>query len=149
MEQTFVAIKPDGVQRGLMGEVITRFEKKGFKLVACKFIVVSQELAEAHYDEHKGKGFFKGLISFITSGPVLAMVWEGKGVVASVRKLLGATNPLQSEPGTIRGDFGVDMGRNLVHASSDVDAGKREIALWFKKEEVQEWKQSNHTWLYE
>jgi len=148
-QQTFVALKPDAVQRGLMGEIISRFEKKGFQLVACKFLTCSVEQAEKHYAEHNGKGFFKGLISFLTSGPVLAMVFQGKGVIASVRKMLGVTNPLNSEPGTIRGDFGVDTGRNLVHASSDEDAARGEIALWFKKEEIQEWKQSNSSWLYE
>lgn len=147
-EISFVAVKPDGVQRGLIGEIISRFEKKGFKLVAAKLIVVSQDLAEKHYAEHQGKKFFNGLISFITSGPVFAMVWEGKGVVASVRKMLGATNPLSSESGTIRGDFGCDMGRNLCHASDSIENGQREVELWFGKDIIQ-WKQSTESWLRE
>ncbi|MEM6500565.1 MAG: nucleoside-diphosphate kinase, partial [Cyanobacteria bacterium P01_C01_bin.89] len=114
MERTFIAIKPDAVQRGLIGQIIQRFESKGFKLVGLKLMSVSKELAEAHYGEHKERPFFGGLVSFLTSSPVVAMVWEGDGVVASARKIIGATNPLDSAPGTVRGDFGVSIGRNLI-----------------------------------
>ncbi|MDE5115752.1 MAG: nucleoside-diphosphate kinase, partial [Trichodesmium sp. St2_bin2_1] len=116
-ERTFIAIKPDGVQRGLVGQIISRFETKGFTLVGLKIMTVAKELAEKHYDVHKDKPFFPSLIEFITSGPVVAMVWEGEGVVASARKIIGATNPLTAEPGTIRGDYGISVGRNLIHGS--------------------------------
>lgn len=149
MERTFIAIKPDGVQRGLVGEIIRRFETKGFTLVGLKFMQVSRELAEQHYDVHKDKPFFAGLVNFITSGPVVAMVWEGDGVVASARKLIGATNPLSAEPGTIRGDFGVSIGRNLIHGSDAAETAQREIALWFKDEELANWQPTLTPWIYE
>lgn len=149
MERTFLAIKPDGVQRGLVGDIIRRFETKGFTLVGLKLMSVSRELAEQHYDVHKERPFFPGLVEFITSGPVVAMVWEGDGVVASARKLIGATNPLTSEPGTIRGDFGVSIGRNIIHGSDAIETAQREIALWFKDEELVSWKPTNTPWLYE
>ncbi|HEY9664267.1 MAG TPA: nucleoside-diphosphate kinase [Allocoleopsis sp.] len=149
MERTFIAIKPDGVQRGLAGEIIRRFETKGFTLVGLKLLQVSRELAEQHYDVHKERPFFPGLVDFITSGPVVAMVWEGDGVVASARKIIGATNPLTSEPGTIRGDFGVSIGRNIIHGSDAVETAQREIALWFKPEELVNWKPTVTPWLYE
>ena len=114
-ERTFVAIKPDGVQRGLVGEILGRFERKGFKLVGLKQITPSRALAEEHYGVHKERPFFAGLVGFITSGPVVAMVLEGDGVIASARKLIGATKPLESEPGTIRGDLAVNIGRNVIH----------------------------------
>ncbi len=149
MERTFIAIKPDGVQRGLVGEIIHRFESKGFTLVGLKFLKVSRELAEQHYDVHRERPFFSGLVEFITSGPVAAMVWEGDGVVASSRKLIGATNPLTAEPGTIRGDFGVSIGRNLIHGSDAIETAQREIALWFKEEELVSWQLQLTPWLYE
>lgn len=149
MERTFIAIKPDGVQRGLVGNIITRFESKGFKLVGLKLMKVSRELAEQHYDVHKERPFFPGLVDFITSSPVVAMVWEGDGVVASARKLIGATNPLSAEPGTIRGDLGVSVGRNLIHGSDAIETAQREIALWFKEEELASWEPSMTSWLYE
>ena len=124
MERTFIMIKPDGVQRNLVGEVIRRFETKGFKLVGLKLLSVSKELAAKHYDVHKERPFFAGLVQFITSSPVVAMVWEGDGVVASARNLIGATNPLTSPPGTIRGDFGVSVGRNLIHGSDAIDTAQ-------------------------
>ena len=117
MERTFIAIKPDAVQRGLIGQIIQRFEAKGFKLVGLKLMNVSKELAEEHYGVHRERPFFAGLVSFLTSSPVVAMVWGGDGVIASARKIIGATNPLESAPGTIRGDFGVSIGRNLIHGS--------------------------------
>ncbi|GJD16881.1 nucleoside diphosphate kinase [Rivularia sp. IAM M-261] len=149
MERTFLAIKPDGVQRKLVGEIIRRFETKGFTLVGLKFMNVSRELAQAHYDVHRERPFFASLIDFITSGPVVAMVWEGDGVIASARKLIGATNPLNSEPGTIRGDFGVNTGRNIIHGSDAPETAKNEIALWFKEEELVNWAPEIKAWLYE
>lgn len=149
MERTFLAIKPDGVQRGLVGEIIHRFEAKGFTLVGLKFMQVSRELAEQHYDVHREKPFFAGLVDFITSGPVVAMVWEGDGVVGSARKMIGATNPLNAEPGTLRGDFGVDIGRNIIHGSDAIETAQREIALWFKQEELIGWKPSLSSWIRE
>lgn len=149
MERTFIAIKPDGVQRGLVGEVIHRFETKGFTLVGLKLLQVSRDLAEQHYDVHKERPFFPGLVDFITSGPVVAMVWEGDGVVASARKLIGATNPLNAEPGTIRGDLGVSIGRNIIHGSDATETAEREIALWFKPEELANWQPTITPWLYE
>ncbi|MEQ8466409.1 MAG: nucleoside-diphosphate kinase [Coleofasciculus sp. D1-CHI-01] len=149
MERTFLMIKPDGVQRNLVGEIIQRLETKGFTLVGLKLMSVSRELAEQHYAVHKDKGFFAGLIEFITSGPVVAMVWEGEGIIASARKIIGATNPLSAEPGTIRGDFGVTVGRNLIHGSDGPDTAKEEIKLWFKEEELVSWQPTINPWIYE
>ncbi len=149
MERTFIAIKPDGVQRGLIAEIIRRFETKGFTLVGLKFMKVSRELAEQHYDVHRERPFFAGLVEFITSSPVVAMVWEGDGVVASSRKIIGATNPLNAEPGTIRGDLGINIGRNIIHGSDALETAQREIALWFKPEELVEWKSTVNPWIVE
>ncbi|MGB5967250.1 MAG: nucleoside-diphosphate kinase [Spirulinaceae cyanobacterium] len=149
LERTFVMIKPDGVQRGLVGEVVKRLETKGFTLVGLKMMAVDRELAEKHYDVHKEKAFFKGLVDFITSSPVVATVWEGEGVVASARKIIGVTNPLSAEPGTIRGDYGISIGRNLIHGSDAVETARDEIALWFKDEELVSWEPATKTWLYE
>ncbi|MGC9526534.1 MAG: nucleoside-diphosphate kinase [Limnospira sp.] len=149
MERTFIAIKPDGVQRGLVGEIIKRFEAKGFTLVGLKLVQVTRELAEAHYDVHKERPFFNGLVDFIISSPLVAMVWEGEGVIASARKLIGATNPLNAEPGTIRGDFGVSVGRNLIHGSDAPETAQKEIALWFTDEELVSWEASLKSWLVE
>ena len=149
MERTFLAVKPDGVQRQLVGEIIRRFETKGFTLVGLKLMHVSRELAEQHYDVHRERPFFASLVDFITSGPVVAMVWEGEGVVASARKIIGATNPLTAEPGTIRGDFGVSIGRNLIHGSDAIETARREVSLWFKDEELVSWQPSITSWLYE
>ncbi|MGF1576697.1 MAG: nucleoside-diphosphate kinase [Cyanophyceae cyanobacterium] len=149
MERTFLAIKPDGVQRQLVGTIVSRLESRGFQLVGLKLMQVSKELAEAHYAEHKERPFFGGLVEFITSGPVVAMVWEGKGVVAAARKMIGKTNPLDSEPGTIRGDFGIDIGRNIIHGSDATETATREIALWFKPEELTIWSPASSAWLYE
>ena len=149
MERTFLMIKPDGVQRNLVGEIIQRLETKGFTLVGLKLMSVSKELAQQHYAVHKDKGFFAGLIEFITSGPVVAMVWEGEGIIASARKIIGATNPLNAEPGTIRGDFGVTVGRNLIHGSDGSDTAKEEIKLWFKDEELVSWQPTINPWIYE
>ncbi len=149
MERTFLAVKPDGVQRGLVGEIIRRFEAKGFTLVGLKLVQVNRELAEQHYDIHKERPFFPGLVEFISSGPVAALVLEGDGVVAAARKMIGATNPLTSEPGTIRGDYGISIGRNLIHGSDAVETAQREISLWFKDEELVSWQPSVTPWLYE
>jgi nucleoside-diphosphate kinase len=142
-------VKPDGVQRHLVGEVIRRFENKGFTLVGLKMMQVSREHAEQHYDVHKERPFFGSLVEFICSAPVVAMVWEGDGVVASARKLIGATNPLTAEPGTIRGDFGVSIGRNLIHGSDAIETAQREVSLWFTPEELVSWEPANKSWLFE
>ena len=149
MERTFIMIKPDGVQRGLVGEVISRFERKGFTLVGMKLMAVSRELAEKHYGVHKDKPFFAGLVEFIISSPVVAMVWEGDSVVAAGRTLIGATNPISSAPGTIRGDFGITIGRNLIHGSDAIETAQQEIKLWFQEDELTSWEPSNKGWLYE
>ncbi|MEO0488616.1 MAG: nucleoside-diphosphate kinase [Cyanobacteria bacterium P01_A01_bin.123] len=149
MERTFLMIKPDGVQRGLVGEIIRRYETKGFTLVGLKLMSVSRELAEKHYDVHRERPFFGGLVDFITSGPVVAMVWEGDGVVASARKLIGATNPLSAEPGTIRGDYGVTIGRNIIHGSDAIETARAEIDLWFSENELAAWEPTMKGWLYE
>ncbi|MEA5418316.1 nucleoside-diphosphate kinase [Spirulina sp. CCNP1310] len=149
MERTFIMIKPDGVQRGLIGDVIKRFETKGFTLVGMKFMAVSRELAEQHYDVHKERPFFQGLVDFITSSPVVAMVWSGEGVVASARKIIGATNPLTAEPGTLRGDFCIEVGRNLIHGSDAIETAQREIALWFSEAELVTWETHSKPWLCE
>ncbi|XP_058763403.1 nucleoside diphosphate kinase 2, chloroplastic [Vicia villosa] len=149
VDQTYIMVKPDGVQRGLVGEIISRFEKKGFKLTGLKLFQCSKELAEEHYKDLSQKSFFPKLIEYITSGPVVSMAWEGVGVVASARKLIGATNPLQAEPGTIRGDFAVQTGRNIIHGSDSPENGEREIALWFKEGELCEWTPVQQPWLRE
>jgi nucleoside-diphosphate kinase len=149
LERTFIAIKPDGVQRGLVGEIIRRFEAKGFTLIGLKLMQPSRELAEQHYAVHKERPFFAGLVNFIISGPLVAMVWEGEGVIASARKLIGATNPLNAEPGTIRGDFGVSVGRNLIHGSDAPETAEQEIKLWFTDKELVSWQPSITSWLYE
>ncbi|PZV00331.1 MAG: nucleoside-diphosphate kinase [Leptolyngbya sp.] len=149
MERTFLMIKPDGVQRGLISNIIGRFETKGFTLVGLKFMAVSRELAEKHYDVHRERPFFAGLVDFITSGPVVAMVWEGEGVIASARKIIGATKPLEAEPGTIRGDLGVTVGRNIIHGSDAPETAQTEIALWFTEAELVSWEPAAKSWLYE
>ena len=149
MERTFIMIKPDGVQRGLIGDVISRFERKGFTLVGMKFMAVSRELAEKHYEVHKERPFFAGLVEFIISSPVVAMVWEGENVIASARTLIGATKPTEAQPGTIRGDFGIEVGRNLIHGSDAPETAKQEIALWFQAAELAAWEPATKAWLYE
>lgn len=149
LERTFVAIKPDGVQRGLIAEILGRFETKGFKLVGLKQLTPSNELAEKHYGVHKDRPFFSGLVDFITSGPVVAMVWEGEGVIASARKLIGATKPLEAEPGTIRGDLAVNIGRNVIHGSDGSDTAVFEINLWFQENELVDWNPSDQAWRVE
>ncbi|KRY54965.1 Nucleoside diphosphate kinase [Trichinella britovi] len=148
-ERTLVVVKPDGVQRGLIHQVLRRFEQRGFKLVSLKMLMANDDLLNKHYAEHVGKGFFPSLKAYMSSGPVVAMVWEGRDVVKAARNMLGATRPLESAPGTLRGDFCIDVGRNLVHGSDSVESAKREIALWFKPEELCKWEQSTHSWIYE
>ena len=130
-ERTFLAIKPDGVKKHLVGEIIARFERRGYTLVALKLVKPSKDLAETHYAEHNQRPFFGELVEFLTSGNVVAMVWEGKGVIATARKMIGKTNPLDSEPGTIRGDFAIETGQNIIHGSDGPESAAREIKLWF------------------
>ena len=149
LERTFVMVKPDGVQRGLVGEIISRFERRGYKLVGLKMFTLSRAVAENHYAEHRGKPFFEGLVNYITSGPVVAMVWEGKNVVAAVREMMGATDPQKALPGTIRGTYGIDVGRNVVHGSDSVASAMREIGLFFRPEELVTYDRALEMWLYE
>lgn len=148
-ERTYIMIKPDGVQRGLVGDIISRFEKRGFVLRALKQLQPSEELLRKHYGDLSEKAFFPKLIKYMLSGPVVAMVWEGKSVVSTGRKMLGETNPLNSAPGTIRGDFCIDVGRNICHGSDSVDSANKEIALWFTPEEISQWQNHSHEWIYE
>ena len=148
-EKTFIAIKPDGVQRGFISEIIGRFESKGFKLVALKQLIPSKELAQKHYGVHKERPFFSDLVDFISSGPVVAMVWEGDGVISSARKMIGTTKPLEAEPGTIRGDLAVNIGRNIIHGSDGPDTASFEISLWFNNEEICDWNPSDNIWRME
>lgn len=147
MERTLVLIKPDGVQRRLMGEIIQRFEQRGLKLVASKFMAVSRDLAEEHYAVHKGKPFYEGLVSYIISAPVMAMVWEGPNVVKAVRQMMGATNPLEAAPGTIRHDYALMVSRNLTHGSDSPENAEKEINLWFKQEELVAWEKVDDDWV--
>jgi nucleoside-diphosphate kinase len=149
VETTLVLVKPDGVQRGLIGEIIARLERRGLKLVAAKYLLVSQELAETHYAIHKGKPFYEGLIRYITSAPVMAMVWSGPNAVAAVRQTMGATRPTEATPGTIRHDYALEVGRNLTHASDSTDNAEIEIKLWFKPDEIVDWKRSDDPWIFE
>jgi nucleoside-diphosphate kinase len=149
MEKTFVMVKPDGVERGLMGEVVSRLERRGLRLIAAKFMWVSQELAEKHYAIHKGKSFYEPLIKYITSAPVLAMVWEGPNAVAAVRQTMGSTRPVEAAPGSIRHDFALMVGRNLTHASDSVENGELEVALWFKPDELVYWQRETDRWIFE
>jgi nucleoside-diphosphate kinase len=149
LERTLVLIKPDGVQRGLIGEITRRFEQRGLKLVAARFLMVSQELAAAHYAVHKGKPFYEGLIAYITSAPVMAMVWEGPNAIVAVRQTMGSTRPTEAAPGTIRHDFGLEIGRNLTHGSDSPENASLEIGLWFNPAEVYEWYRANDPWILE
>ncbi len=149
MERSLVLVKPDGVQRGLIGKVIARLERRGLLMVGAKFMQVSQALAEEHYSIHKGKPFYAGLIAYITSAPVMAMVWEGPGAVAAIRQTMGATRPLEAAPGTIRHDFALEVGRNITHASDSPENGAKEAALWFKKEELVSWGRDIDKWIFE
>ena len=148
MERTYIMIKPDGVQRGLIHKVIERFEQRGFYLKAMKMQMVTKEHAEKHYADLSSKPFFAGLVAYMCSGPVVCMVWEGKDVVKTGRKIIGATNPLASEPGSLRGDFCIEVGRNVIHGSDAVESANHEIALWFP-EGVCEYEHALQKWIYE
>ena len=148
-ERTFVLLKPDAVQRALVGEIIGRFERRGLKLVALKMIRVTRQLAETYYAEHKGKGFFEPLMTYIGAGPVVAMVLEGDGAVAAVRNMMGKTNSAEAEPGTIRGDLALTIGRNLIHGSDSTKSAKREISLFFKQDEIHVYARIDEKWLRE
>lgn len=150
-ERTFVMVKPDGVQRGLIGEIVGRLEDRGLKLVGAKFLEMDRPLAERHYGEHENEPFYEGLVDFITSGPVMAMVWEGQDATRQVRKMMGSTDPADAEPGTIRGDLGLDLGRNVIHGSDHEDPGanEREIDLFFDEAELVDYERIDEPWLYE
>merc|ERR1712141_101209 len=148
-ERSFIMIKPDGVHRGLVGEIIKRFEAKGFKLVAMKFMTASKEHLSTHYEDLAKKPFFNGLVEYMASGPVVPMVWEGLGVVKTGRVMLGETNPAASLPGTIRGDYAVQVGRNICHGSDSVESANHEIKLWFKDEELTKYDPVSSNWIYE
>uniref|UniRef100_A0A6V2P0J3 Nucleoside diphosphate kinase n=1 Tax=Ditylum brightwellii TaxID=49249 RepID=A0A6V2P0J3_9STRA len=148
-ERTYIMIKPDGVQRGIVGNIVSRFEQKGYKLVAMKTKQATKELLDAHYKDLVEKPFFAGLRDYMMSGPVVCMIWEGKEAVSTGRKMLGATNPLESAPGTIRGDFCVEVGRNICHGSDSVDNAKKEIGLWFSEDELISWEDHSKDWVYE
>lgn len=149
MERTFIMLKPDAVQRGLCGQILTRLESKGFQLIAMKLRRIDEQLAGEHYKEHADQAFYPELLEFICSGPVLAMVWEGRGVIAAMRRLMGSTNPLEAAPGTIRGDFGASLSRNIIHGSDSQESAKREIALFFREEELLSYDRSLHKWMEE
>jgi nucleoside-diphosphate kinase len=149
LEKTLVLVKPDGVQRGLIGETIRRLENRGLRLIAAKFQTVDRDLAEKHYAIHKGKPFYDGLIDYITSAPVMAMVWEGPGAIAAVRQTMGATRPTEAQTGSIRHDFALEIGRNLTHASDGPDTAKTEIDLWFQKGELIQWSRDTDRWIFE
>ena len=149
MERTLILVKPDGVQRGLMGEIIGRFERRGLKLVGMKFIQMSRELAERHYAVHVGRPFYEDLVNYITSGPVVAMAWEGKEAITAARNTIGATNPVEANAGTIRGDLGMEIGRNLVHGSDSPANGIKEVSLFFPEEELVSWERVTEDWIRE
>jgi nucleoside-diphosphate kinase len=148
MEKTFLMVKPDGVQRNLIGEIVARFEKKGFKLAGAKLMQISKDLAEEHYGEHKERPFFGELVDFITSGPVFAMVWEGENVIATARQMMGATNPNDAAPGTIRGAYGVTVGKNIIHGSDSKESAEREIGLFFNEDDVLSYSKDGDNWIY-
>jgi len=148
-ERTLVILKPDAVQRGLVGEIISRFEKRGLKIVAMKMVKVSRELAEEHYKIHRGKPFFEPTVNYITSSPVIAMVIEGRNAIEVVRKMMGSTDPQKAEPGTIRGDYALYIGRNIIHGSDSKENAEFEIDLWFKEDEIFDYKRIDEEWLEE
>lgn len=148
-ERTFVLLKPDCVQRGFLGDIVGRFEKRGLKIVGLKMVEMPRKLAESYYAEHKGKPFYEGLISYVTSGPAVAMVVEGHEAVAVVRKMMGATDPVKAEPGTIRADLALHIGRNVIHGSDSIKSAEREIALFFKSEEIHAYERIDEQWVYE
>lgn len=148
MEQTFLMIKPDGVQRNLIGSIVERLENKGFKIVGAKLMQVSDDLAKTHYKEHEDKPFYGELVDFITSGPVLAMVLEGESVIPTARLIVGSTNPQEAAPGTIRGDYGLTVAKNIIHGSDSEESAEREISLFFDEDEIIDYNLSNSKWIY-
>ena len=148
MEKTYLMVKPDGVQRNLIGEIVARFEKKGFQLVGAKLMTIPNELAQQHYGEHKDRPFFGELVDFITSGPVFAMVWQGENVISSARQMMGSTNPKDAAPATIRGDFGLIVGKNIIHGSDSPASAEREIGLFFKESELVDYSKLVNEWIY-
>jgi len=149
LELTLLLIKPDGVQRGLIGDIVKRVEQRGLRLIGMKFMRVSRALAETHYSIHKGKLFYDKLIEYITSAPVVAMAWQGNKAVVVVRQVLGATDPTAADPGTVRADYSIDIGRNLTHGSDSVLTGNAEVNLWFTKEELVDWEKIGEEWVFE
>lgn len=149
MERTLIILKPDAVQRALTGEILKRFEQRGLKIVAMKMVHVTRELAEKHYDVHRERPFFASLVDYIISSPVVVMALEGKNAVKAARQTIGATNPIDAAPGTIRGDFGMEIGRNLVHGSDSVENGQIELALWFNESELTPHERATESWIYE
>jgi nucleoside-diphosphate kinase len=149
MERTFIIIKPDGVQRGLVGEIIKRFEQRGLRIIGMKFIHMSEELAKKHYAVHAERPFFNSLVSYITSAPVVVMALEGTNAVAAARATIGATRPHEAGAGTIRGDFGLEIGRNLVHGSDSVENGVIEVANFFSDAELVSWARNTDPWIFE
>ena len=149
MERTLVIVKPDGVQRGLIGEILSRLERRGLKLIGMKFMQITPELASRHYAVHKGKPFYEPLVAYITSSPVVVMVWEGKKAIETVRKTMGATNPANAEPGTIRADYAVEIGRNLVHGSDGPETAAFEVPLFFHEDELVPWTREVERWITE
>jgi nucleoside-diphosphate kinase len=149
MERTLVLVKPDGVQRGLIGKIISRFESRGLKLAGLKFIQMSDGLAARHYAVHEGKPFYDSLVSYIVSGPVVAMAWEGSNAISIARKTMGGTNPVDADPGTIRGDFGIEIGRNLVHGSDSAENAEYELGLFFETDELVTWVRDIEPWMRE
>merc|ERR1712142_1214390 len=148
-ERTFIAVKPDGVQRGLIGDIIKRFEQKGFKLVGMKFMHASEDHMKKHYIDLADKPFYPGLVKYMSSGPLCAMCWEGTQVVKTARNMMGETKPFDSKPGSIRGDFCIEVGRNIIHGSDSVESANKEIDLWFKADELCSYKHAAHDWVYE
>ncbi|MBU7593303.1 nucleoside-diphosphate kinase [Metabacillus halosaccharovorans] len=148
MEKTFLMVKPDGVQRQLIGDIVSRFERKGLQMVGAKLMTIPVELAEMHYGEHKGKPFYDNLVHFITSGPVFAMVWEGENVVELTRKMMGKTNPKDAEPGTIRGDYCMYVSKNIIHGSDSMESADREISLFFNDNELVSYNKAINSWIY-
>ena len=149
VERTLILVKPDGVQRGLIGEIINRFERRGLKLVGMKFLQMSPELAETHYAVHKERPFYQSLVAYIISGPVVAMVWQGHDAIAAARATMGTTNPVQAAPGTIRGDFGLEIGRNLVHGSDSPENAAKEVSIFFDDVELVDWSRNTESWISE
>jgi nucleoside-diphosphate kinase len=147
-ERTLIIIKPDGIQRHLAGEIISRFEKKGFKLVAAKFMKISEDLARRLYDIHKDKPFFEGVVKYLSSAPSVVMVWQADGIIDMVRKMMGATFGYEAEPGTIRGDFSCSRGYNLIHGSDSLESAGKEISLFFSPEEITDYEFADTGWLY-